>query len=150
MMEMSHSSNIIKAELGLLCNLGYHTAYERGYFNPLPALTYQNVLDLNVSCQAKRTQTYWHVRKFKCPLKKTQPSCPCSRDLNWTGKGLRMIYLSYVHSIITYGIILGGNSPHSTHIFNIQKWIIRIMTNSRGRDSCRQLCKILEILPLQS
>jgi hypothetical protein len=20
--------------------------------------------------------------------KKTQPSCPCSRDLNWTGKGL--------------------------------------------------------------
>jgi hypothetical protein len=39
-------------------------------FNPLPALTYENVLDLNVACQAKRTQTYWHVRKFKCPLKK--------------------------------------------------------------------------------
>jgi hypothetical protein len=29
------------------------------------------------------------VRKFKCPLKKTQPSCSGSRDLNWTGKGLR-------------------------------------------------------------
>jgi hypothetical protein len=28
--------------------------------------------------------------KFKCPLKKTQPSCPGSRDLNWTGKGLNM------------------------------------------------------------
>jgi hypothetical protein len=28
------------------------------------------------------------VRKFKCPLKKMQPSCPGSRDLNWTGKGL--------------------------------------------------------------
>jgi hypothetical protein len=38
--------------------------------NPLPALTYQNVLDLNVACRAKRTQTYWHVHKFKCPLKK--------------------------------------------------------------------------------
>jgi hypothetical protein len=38
--------------------------------NPLPALTYQNVLDLNVACRAKRTQTYWYVRKFKCPLKK--------------------------------------------------------------------------------
>jgi hypothetical protein len=38
--------------------------------NPLPALTYQNVLDLNVACWAKHTQTYWHVRKFKCPLKK--------------------------------------------------------------------------------
>jgi len=27
------------------------------------------------------------VRKFKCPLKETQPSCPGSGDLNWTGKG---------------------------------------------------------------
>jgi hypothetical protein len=57
--------------------------------NPLPALMYQNVLDLNVACRAKHTQTYWHIHKFKCPLKKMQPSCPCSRDLNWTGKGLK-------------------------------------------------------------
>jgi hypothetical protein len=56
--------------------------------NPLPALTYQNVPDLNVACQAKHTQTYWYVRTFKCPLKKTQPSCPGSRDLSWTSKGL--------------------------------------------------------------
>ena len=61
-----------------------------------------------------------------------------------------MIYCSYVHSIITYGIIIWGNSPHSTHIFKIQKRIIRIMTISRGRDSCRQLFKRLEILPLKS
>jgi hypothetical protein len=27
--------------------------------------------------------------KFKCPLKKTQPSYPGSRNLYWTGKGLR-------------------------------------------------------------
>ena len=60
-----------------------------------------------------------------------------------------MIYYSYVHSIITYGIIFWGNSPHSTHIFKIQKRIIRIMTKSR-RDSCRQLFKRLEILPLKS
>jgi hypothetical protein len=66
-----------------------------GHINPLPALTYQNVLDLNVACRAKCTQTYWHVRKFKCPLKKKQPSCPCSRDLNWTGKGLKMPKSSY-------------------------------------------------------
>jgi hypothetical protein len=30
-------------------------------------------------------------RVFKCPVKKTQPSCPGSRDLNWTGKGLRFV-----------------------------------------------------------
>jgi len=28
------------------------------------------------------------VRKFKSPLKKTQPFSPCSRALNWTSKGL--------------------------------------------------------------
>jgi hypothetical protein len=63
---------------------------------------------------------------------------------------LKMIYHAYVHSIITYGIIFWGNSPHSTYIFKMQKRIIRIMTKSRGKDSCRQLFKRLEILPLKS
>jgi len=63
---------------------------------------------------------------------------------------LKMIYYAYVHSIITYGIIFGGDSPHSNYIFKIRKWIIRIMTKSRRRDSCRQLFKRLEILPLKS
>jgi hypothetical protein len=63
---------------------------------------------------------------------------------------LNMIYHSYVHSIITYDIILGGNSPHSTHVFKIQKRIIRIMTKSRRINSYRQLFKRLQISPLQS
>jgi len=61
---------------------------------------------------------------------------------------LKMVYYSYVHSII-YGLIFWGNSPHSTDIFKIQKRIIWIMTKSRSRDSCRHLFKRLEILPLQ-
>ena len=63
---------------------------------------------------------------------------------------LKMIYHSYVHSIITYGIIFWGNSSHSIHIFKMQKRIIRVMTKSKGKDSCRQLFKRLEILPLKS
>jgi hypothetical protein len=63
---------------------------------------------------------------------------------------LKMIYHSYVHSIMTYSIIFWGNSPCSTNIFKIKKRIIQIMTKSRSRDSCRQLFKRLEILPLQS
>jgi hypothetical protein len=54
---------------------------------------------------------------------------------------LKMIYYSYVHSIITYGIIWGGNSPLNSVIFKIQKWIIQIMTKSRRSDSCRHLFK---------
>ena len=63
---------------------------------------------------------------------------------------LKMIYHSYVHSIITCDIIFWGNSPLNTVIFKIQKQIIWIMTKSRCRDSCGRLFKQLEILPLQS
>ena len=35
-------------------------------------------------------------------------------------------------------------------IFKIQKRVIRIITKSRARDSCRELFKKLEILPLYS
>jgi len=62
----------------------------------------------------------------------------------------KMIDYSYVHSIVTYGIIFWENSSHNTDIFKIQKRIIRIMTKSRSGDSCRQLFKQLEIQPLQS
>jgi len=43
-----------------------------------------------------------------------------------------------------------GNSHYSDSIFKIQKRIIRIITKTVRRDSCRQLHKQLQILPLQS
>jgi hypothetical protein len=64
--------------------------------------------------------------------------------------GSAVVYFAYVHSIMNYGIILGGNQPHSEEIFKIQKRVIRIITNPRARDSCRRLFKKLEILPLHS
>jgi len=63
---------------------------------------------------------------------------------------LRMVYFAYVHSIMSYGIILGGNQPYSEKISRIQKRVIRIITNSRMTDSCRELFQRLEILPLYS
>jgi hypothetical protein len=38
-------------------------------------------VDLNAACWLKRTKA----------LKRTQPSCPGIRDLNWTGKGLMIV-----------------------------------------------------------
>ena len=61
-----------------------------------------------------------------------------------------MVYFAYVHSIMSYGIIFRGNQPYSQKIFKIQKRVIRINTNSRTRDSCGELFKKLEILPLCS
>jgi hypothetical protein len=69
---------------------------------------------------------------------------------NVTQETIRMLYFSYVHSVMAYGIISWGNSPHSIHNFMLQKRIIRIITNSRSRDSCRELFRNLKILPIQS
>jgi len=63
---------------------------------------------------------------------------------------LRMIYFSYVHSVMSYGIIFLCNSHHSNSIFKIQKRIIKIITNTGSCDSCRQLFKQLRILSLPS
>jgi len=63
---------------------------------------------------------------------------------------LRMVYFSYFHSIMSYGIIFWGNSHHSVNIFKIQKRIIRIITNSNRYDTRRPLFKQLRILPLPS
>ena len=51
-----------------------------------------------------------------------------------------MIYFSYVHSIILYGIILGGNSSHSKIIFKIQIKIIGVITGFSSRESCFVSC----------
>ena len=60
---------------------------------------------------------------------------------------LRMIYFSCVHSVMSYGIIFWGNSHHSINIFKSQKRIVRIMTGTDKRDTCRPLFKKLQILP---
>jgi len=51
---------------------------------------------------------------------------------------------------MSYGLIFWGNSTDSDDIFQIQKRIIRIITNSNKNASCRELFKKLNIPPLQS
>jgi hypothetical protein len=58
--------------------------------------------------------------------------------------------LPFIHSNITYGIIFWSNSTGSDEVFKLQKRVIRIITNSNSRTSCRDLFKELNILPLQS
>ena len=63
---------------------------------------------------------------------------------------LKMLYFSYAHSVISYGIIFWGNSTNSIKIFRLQKKIIRIMTKSKKTESCRRLFKEMEILTFYS
>jgi hypothetical protein len=63
---------------------------------------------------------------------------------------LKVVYYSYFHSLLTYGIIFWGNSSYSLQIFRIQKRVIRIMNGLRPRDSCTDTFRVLRILPLHS
>jgi len=84
-------------------------------------------------------------------ISKLNSACYAIRAVNATlsRKGLRT-YFSYVHSIMSYGIILGVNTPNSIKIFRIQKENLRIMNKAKKMDSCRELFKSMKILPLYS
>jgi len=60
---------------------------------------------------------------------------------------IKMVYHSYFHSIINYGIVFWGNSSYSHSIFKLQKRIISIIMGVGMRDSCTTFLKILYILP---
>jgi hypothetical protein len=61
---------------------------------------------------------------------------------------LRMVYFSYFHSIIKYGIIFWGNLTNISRVFKLQKEVIRIISGVVPRDLCRGLFGKLDILPL--
>ena len=63
---------------------------------------------------------------------------------------LRSTYFSYVHSVISYGIIFWGNSSQSEETFKTQKRIIRIIMNSSKNASGQHLFKEFSVLPIQS
>jgi len=63
---------------------------------------------------------------------------------------LRVIYSAHIHSNISYGIIFWGSSSHANKVFILQKKIIRIITNTRTRDSCREVFKSMEIMMFYS
>ena len=73
---------------------------------------------------------------------------PCTQLAAWTC--LKWFTLLYFHSIINYTIIFGGNSTECKKVFLAQKKIIRIMTGSRPRTSCKPLFQSLGILTVPS
>jgi hypothetical protein len=59
---------------------------------------------------------------------------------------LKMICFAYFNSKLEYGIIFCRNSTDSKRVFQLQKKIIRIMTGSNARATCRPLFDSLGIL----
>jgi len=65
-------------------------------------------------------------------------------------RAMKMVYHSLFHSVMCYGIMFWGNSPHTHIIFKVQKRVLRIIVGAGYRDSCRELFKELKILTLSS
>jgi hypothetical protein len=63
---------------------------------------------------------------------------------------LRTLYYVYIHPIITHGIIFWGRGSKVTKLFTLQKRIVRIITNKKPRDPCRDAFRNMEILTLYS
>lgn len=81
-------------------------------------------------------------------LSKLSSACYAVRVLKpfMSPNNFRLIHLSYIHSMITYGIMFWGISPHSKSVFKSQKVIRSISI----WDSCREKFRELKILPLHS
>jgi hypothetical protein len=97
-----------------------------------------------------KTYFQWHQGKYTVFRSVVYVRKWCKFDV-WSYKhAVTEVYHSYFNSIINYGLPFWGNSPQNLKIFRIQKSIIRIMLERRRRDSCRNLFRELEILPLAS
>jgi hypothetical protein len=60
-------------------------------------------------------------------------------------ESLKMVYCSYFHSIMTYGLVFWRNSCHSNIIFRLQKKAVRIIMGIRDGESCRKYFRELKI-----
>jgi hypothetical protein len=119
-------------------------------------ITYENnynskVNDLNFLGLHINNTLSWttHIDKI---LPKLSSACFAMRAVKpfMSPQTLKAIYYSHFHSIIKYGVIFGGHIAPSIRVFKLQKRIIRIMTGSRSKGSCRNFFTNLEILPLSS
>jgi hypothetical protein len=110
----------------------------------ISAVTCTRFLGLTVNCSLTWTN---HIDLL---TKKLGSTCFLIHNIKpyLSLSALKMIYYSLFHSVMSYGTIFWGNSPHSPVIFKMQKRVIRILIGICYRESCRGLIKDLNILLL--
>jgi len=93
----------------------------------IPAITYTKFFGLTVN-----TSLTWknHIDLLTKNLSNT---CYLIQNIKpyLSISALRMIYHSFFHSIMSYGIMFWGNSPHCSLIFKMQKRIISVLMGIR-------------------
>ena len=112
----------------------------------IPICSSTKFLGLTVDCSLSWSE---HIELV---TKKLSTICYLIRNIKpyLSNPIMKMIYHSLFHSVLTYGIIFWGNSPHSSVIFKMQKRAIRTIMGCGHRESCRKFLMELKILPLAS
>jgi hypothetical protein len=62
----------------------------------------------------------------------------------------KLFYFAHDHAIMSCGIIFWGGSFHVHKVFILQNKIIRTITKTRLRDSCREVIRMMEIMMVYS
>jgi hypothetical protein len=91
-------------------------------------------------------------RHIKNVINKLCTACYMIRNIKpfMSVNTLKIVYYSYFHSVMNFGLIFWGNSPHAETVFRMQKRVIRLMKGCNYRESSRDFFKELKILPLKS
>jgi len=96
------------------------------------------------------TSLSWkYIRELKSKLNQAHNTIRSIKPFLCLGV-IGIIYFSYVHSVLSYGKIFWGNSSYSKSIFKIQKRMLCVIMSYGRRDSCCELFRQLNILPLKS
>lgn len=67
------------------------------------------------------------------------------RDIT-SPQNLKEMYYAYVHSILSYGLMLWGNSTEYERVLKLQKRAVRTLVGGKYRETCREHFKTLQIL----
>jgi hypothetical protein len=136
------SININKAHIIQFKTKNKSTADVNIICNNCPITTVSNMkfFDININYSLNWSS---HV---ECIISKLSSACYIMRSIKpyMPLKTLKSICYSYFNTVMCYGLYFWGNSPHSIKIFRLQKKIIRIMTGSNSRASCRNLLEKLK------
>ena len=115
----SLSLNIDKTHFLLFCtktsqNYNFHPLYDNRQITKVESIKFLGIiLDSNLSWKQHIEDITHRINKACFAFRSIKPFMSI--------EAMRLVYFSYFHSILSYGIIFCGNSVYSKYIFKIQK-----------------------------
>lgn len=115
--------------------------YDNNYIEQVDNIKFLGLyIDSNLNWKTQIDSICSRLNRFVFALKKLRNTVSMEAAIT--------AYHGHISSVLSYGLILWGNSVDVDRAFKLQKKCIRAITNTWFRESCRPLFKKLKILPL--